>query len=63
VKRDNVMRFLESTRIKLVGYNPKSKVLELEFQAGGIYRYSVPRGVYQFLTKTTSPGALPSLAM
>jgi transposase-like protein len=48
---------LGSSCIKSVGYDPKSKVLELEFQAGGIYRYSnIPKEVYKALMEASSPG-------
>jgi hypothetical protein len=48
---------LESSCFRSVGYNPKSKTLELEFQAGGVYRYSnVPEKIHRGLMEASSPG-------
>jgi len=39
---------VRSTNVASVGYDPKSKVLEIEFKSGGVYQYAnVPEKRYQ----------------
>lgn len=53
MKREKV----ESTNISSIGYNPKSKVLEIEFLGGRIYQYyQVTKRIYQGLMVSESKG-------
>jgi len=46
-----------STDIKSVGYDPATKILEIEFHSGGIYQYlDVPDVVYSDLMNADSKG-------
>lgn len=46
-----------STCLISVGYDPRSRTLELAFQAGGIYQYSgVPARVHDRLMNASSKG-------
>ncbi|MEA2561889.1 MAG: hypothetical protein QOH06_3393 [Acidobacteriota bacterium] len=48
---------VSSSAISSVGYDPKAKVLELEFSSGGVYDYyEVPRKVYTALMSAESKG-------
>lgn len=48
---------LKSRAVLSAGYDVESRVLELEFHNGRVYRYrDVPEGVYQFLLRTESKG-------
>jgi hypothetical protein len=48
---------LKSRAVVSAGYDAESRVLELEFHNGRVYRYrDVPEGVYQFLMRTESKG-------
>lgn len=48
---------VDSTDIKSVGYDPASKILEIEFHSGGIYQYlDVPDMVYSDLMNADSKG-------
>jgi hypothetical protein len=48
---------LKSRAVLSAGYDAESRVLELEFHNGRVYRYrDVPEGVYQFLLRTESKG-------
>ena len=48
---------VRSTNVASVGYDPKSKVLEIQFKSGGIYQYSgVPEKRYQSLMKAKAIG-------
>lgn len=50
-------RPVSSSAISSVGYDPKGKVLELEFASGGVYDYyEVPRKVYAALLVAESKG-------
>jgi KTSC domain-containing protein len=50
-------RTVSSSAISSVGYDPKAKVLELEFSSGGVYDYyGVPREVYTALMSAESKG-------
>jgi hypothetical protein len=47
-----------SSSIRSVGYDGESEELEIEFQSGGIYRYSdVPRDTYEGLLGARSHGS------
>jgi len=49
---------IHSGHLKAVGYDPKARVLEIEFHYGGVYQYGdVPEAVYVELLKTPSCGA------
>ena len=49
---------VRSTNVVSVGYDVKSKVLEIEFKSGGIYQYSnVPEKRYQSLMKASAIGS------
>ncbi len=53
MKRDSV----ESSNIVSVGYNPKSKVLEICFKGGRVYQYyQVTDRVYQGMMVSQSKG-------
>jgi lysyl-tRNA synthetase class 2 len=48
---------VESTTMKSVGYESKSKVLEIEFGSGVVYQYlEVPKKVYEGLRRAESKG-------
>lgn len=48
---------VSSTDIRSIGYEPESKILEIEFHSGGIYQYfGVPASVYQGLMSAASHG-------
>lgn len=48
---------VESTSLAAVGYDPLSRVLEVQFRKGGIYRYSeVPASVHELLMQAPSKG-------
>jgi lysyl-tRNA synthetase class 2 len=50
-------RAVESTTMRSVCYEAKSKVLEIEFQSGAIYQYlDVPVAVYEELLESESKG-------
>ncbi|MFP5286802.1 MAG: KTSC domain-containing protein [Thermoanaerobaculia bacterium] len=50
-------RTVSSSAISSVGYDPKSKTLELEFSSGGVYGYhEVPPEVYESLMSAESKG-------
>ncbi|HVG08047.1 MAG TPA: KTSC domain-containing protein [Thermoanaerobaculia bacterium] len=52
---------VSSSAISSVGYDPKAKVLELEFSSGGVYDYyEVPRKVYTALMSAESKGRFVS---
>jgi len=49
---------VRSTNVASVGYDPKSKVLEIQFKSGGVYQYSgVPEKRYQSLMKASAIGS------
>jgi len=46
-----------SSNLKSVGYDPKTRVLEIEFLNGAVYQYdNVPLEVYKGLMKASSHG-------
>lgn len=50
-------RQVESTTVRSVGYERKSRILEIEFQSGVVYQYvDVPARVYEQLWKAESKG-------
>ena len=52
---------VSSSAISSVGYDPKARVLELEFSSGGVYNYyEVPRKVYTALMSAESKGRFVS---
>lgn len=47
-----------SSNLRSVAYDPKTRVLEIEFHSGGIYQYSgVPRSEYEALMNAASKGS------
>ena len=49
---------VQSSEIAIVGYDSKTKRLEIAFRNGGVYEYSgVPVEVHRNLLKATSHGA------
>jgi hypothetical protein len=53
MKKTNVT----SSNIDSIGYDEKSKTLEIEFKKGGIYQYSnVPKELFTSLMKASSHG-------
>jgi KTSC domain len=50
-------RGVESTTVRSVGYQRRSRVLEIEFQSGAVYQYiDVPATVYEEFCKAESKG-------
>lgn len=50
-----VRQNVSSTNIHSIGYEPDSKILEIEFHAGGIYQYfNVPKTIYDALMNASS---------
>lgn len=50
-------QFVKSSEIRSVGYDPSAKVLEIEFNSGGIYQYfGVPEHLYTELMAASSHG-------
>ena len=48
---------VESSSVASVGYDPASRVLEVEFQGGGVYRYlEVPPEIHAELLAADSIG-------
>ena len=46
-----------SSNLKSVGYDEKSKILEIEFLNGGLYRYfNVPQNIFEGLINASSHG-------
>ncbi|SDG22031.1 KTSC domain-containing protein [Methanolobus vulcani] len=53
MNRENV----RSSDLKSVGYDSENKILEVEFNSGGIYQYStVPEEIYSKLMSSSSHG-------
>jgi hypothetical protein len=49
---------VKSSNIKSIGYDPKLKMLEVEFKTGGLYQYKhVPPRIYTDFLKAPSKGA------
>lgn len=50
-------RRVESTTVRSVGYQRRSRILEIEFQSGVVYQYvDVPARVYEEFWKAESKG-------
>ena len=50
-------RRVESTTVRSVGYQRRSRVLEIEFRSGAVYQYvDVPATVYEEFWKAESKG-------
>lgn len=48
---------VDSTALRVVGYDPASQVLEIEFSSGGVYQYfDVPETIYAELMDAPSHG-------
>jgi hypothetical protein len=48
---------VESTTVRSVGYQRRSRILEIEFQSGDVYQYAdVPASVYEEFWKAASKG-------
>ncbi len=48
---------VESTTIKSVGYESRTKILEIEFRSGAVYQYlDVPKKVHDGLRRAESKG-------
>jgi len=55
--RAGARRPLESSSIASAGYDPATRVLEIEFRNGGLYRYrNVPREIFDALLGAASKG-------
>ena len=51
-------RRVASSTIRSIGYDADTKILEIEFRRGGIYRYlGVPELIYRRLMASPSKGA------
>jgi len=49
---------VRSSNIRSVGYDPETRILEVEFHTGGIYQYSgVPETIFQGLMRAVSKGS------
>ncbi|HXK61902.1 MAG TPA: KTSC domain-containing protein [Acidobacteriota bacterium] len=47
-----------SSNIRYIGYDPESKILELEFHSGSIYQYyEAPENIYQSIMRSASKGS------
>lgn len=52
---------VKSRNVKTVGYDPEEKVLEVEFQSGGVYQYAgVQPGMFADLLASESVGRFVS---
>jgi len=48
---------VDSSNIRSIGYNPQSRILEVEFTSGDIYQYfDIPERLYEELMRATSHG-------
>lgn len=48
---------VDSTTMRSVGYQPKSRILEIEFDSGTVYQYlEVPARIYEQLLRAESKG-------
>ncbi len=53
-----VRQNVSSTNIRSIGYDVDSKILEIEFHAGGVYQYfNVPQTIYSSLMGASSHGS------
>ncbi|HET6447500.1 MAG TPA: KTSC domain-containing protein [Conexibacter sp.] len=51
-------RSVESSAVESVGYDPVSRMLEIEYATGGVYRYfGVPQRAYELLLRADSRSA------
>lgn len=49
---------VESSAVASVGYDPRTRTLEIEYVGGGVYRYlGVPLRAYELLLRADSIGA------
>lgn len=49
---------IDSSNLKSVGYDPETKILEIEFKSGRVYQYSgVPEEEYDNLLNAESAGS------
>lgn len=49
---------VQSSNLKAIGYDPATKVLEVEFHSGAVFHYNnVPSDHHQKLVGSRSPGA------
>ena len=49
---------VESSAVHSVGYDPRTRTLEVEYAGGGVYRYlGVPLRAYELLLRAESVGA------
>ncbi len=48
---------VNSTSLESIGFDPATNQLEIQFRAGGVYRYAVPRRIYRELMEASSLGA------
>jgi len=49
---------VNASNIRSVGYDPRNRVLEIEFSNGGIYQYSgVAEEIHRRLMNSPSPGS------
>lgn len=49
---------VRSSNIRSLGYDARTRILEVEFHSGGVYQYfSVPEAVYQSFMRATSKGS------
>ena len=52
-----IRKSVSSSNLKSIGYDKDSKILEIEFNSGGIYQYSgVPEEIYDALMGASSHG-------
>ena len=48
---------VDSSNLASIGYDPSSKILEVEFKHGGVYQYFyVPENIYEELMNADSHG-------
>ena len=48
---------VESSMIHSIGYNPKNKILEIEFNSGSVWQYvDVSKNIFSGLSKAKSAG-------
>ena len=50
-------QLVESSSLESVGFDAATNQLEIQFRAGGVYRYAVPRRIYRELMEASSLGA------
>ncbi len=53
-----IRQTVSSSNIRSIGYDAKSKTLEIEFQDGDIYQYfNIPESIYSALMSASSHGS------